>query len=220
MIVLLFGPPGCGKGTQAGGIATRFAIPAISTGEVFRAEIKAGTPLGKMASDILASGGLVGDDIVNGIVANRIAQPDCTRGFLLDGYPRTVPQARYLTGLFKERGLPEPIVLFLDVPDMALVARLTSRRQCPKCGRIYNILYSPPSFGMTCDDCHTDLVQRADDQESVITDRLRAYRELTGPILDFYGPDLVRRVDGRQSPDLVAKDIAALLDRIEAPVTA
>jgi adenylate kinase len=220
VIVLLFGPPGCGKGTQAGGIATRFSIPAISTGEVFRAEIKAGTPLGKMASDILASGGLVGDDIVNGIVANRIAQPDCAGGFLLDGYPRTVPQAQYLQKLFQERGLPNPVVLFLDVPDMALVARLTARRQCPKCGRIFNILYHPPAFGMNCDDCHTGLVQRADDQESVIRDRLRAYRELTGPILDFYGPEMVRRVDGRQSPDLVAKDVALILDTVETPATA
>jgi adenylate kinase len=218
--VLLFGPPGCGKGTQAGAIASRFSIPAISTGEVFRAEIKAGTPLGKMAADILASGGLVGDEIVNGIVANRIAQPDCARGFLLDGYPRTVPQAQYLSDLLKQRGLSEPVVLFLDVPDMALVARLTARRQCPKCGRIYNILYSPPAFGMTCDDDHAELVQRADDQESVIRDRLRAYRELTGPILDFFGPSFVRRVDGRQAPDMVARDIAAVLDKVAVPATA
>jgi adenylate kinase len=218
--VLLFGPPGCGKGTQAGAIASRFSIPAISTGEVFRAEIKAGTPLGKMAADILASGGLVGDEIVNGIVANRIAQPDCARGFLLDGYPRTVPQAQYLSDLLKQRGLSEPVVLFLDVPDMALVARLTARRQCPKCGRIYNILYSPPAFGMTCDDDHAELAQRADDQESVIRDRLRAYRELTGPILDFFGPSIVRRVDGRQAPDMVARDIAAVLDKVAVPATA
>jgi adenylate kinase len=220
VIVLLFGPPGCGKGTQAGGIASRFKIPAISTGEVFRAEIKAGTPLGKTASAILAAGGLVGDDIVNGIVANRIAQPDCAGGFLLDGYPRTVPQAQFLSGLFKERGLPDPVVMFLDVPDLALVARLTSRRQCPKCGRIYNILYQPPAFGMTCDDCHTELVQRADDQEAVIKDRLQAYRDLTGPILDFYGPSLVRRVDGRQAPESVAKDIAAILDKTAVPASA
>lgn len=220
MIVLLFGPPGCGKGTQAGGIASRFKIPAISTGEVFRAEIKAGTPLGKMASDILAAGGLVGDEIVNGIVANRIAQPDCAKGFLLDGYPRTVPQAQYFSALLKERKLPDPMVLFLDVPDLALVARLTARRSCPKCGRIYNILYQPPAFGMTCDDDHTDLITRADDQESVIRDRLRAYRELTGPILDWYGPSVAQRVDGRQSPDLVARDISAILDRVAVAANA
>jgi adenylate kinase len=110
--------------------------------------------------------------------------------------------------------------MFLDVPDLALVARLTSRRQCPKCGRIYNILYQPPAFGMTCDDCHTELVQRADDQEAVIKDRLQAYRDLTGPILDFYGPSLVRRVDGRQAPESVAKDIAAILDKTAVPASA
>jgi adenylate kinase len=217
--ILLFGPPGCGKGTQAGAISARFGIPAISTGEVFRAEIKAGTPLGRMASDILASGGLVGDDIVNGIVANRIAQPDCSGGFLLDGYPRTVPQAKYFSKLLKERGLAEPVVLFLDVPDMALVARLTSRRQCPACKRIYNLLYQPPRFGMNCDDCQTELTTRADDQESVVRDRLQAYRDLTGPILDFYGPELVRRVDGRNSPELVGRDIAAVLEKAAVGAT-
>ena len=111
---------------------------------MFRAECKAGTELGKMASAIMASGGLITDDITNGIVANRISQPDCAGGFLLDGYPRTVPQAEYFAGLLRERGLPQPVVIFLDVPTEALVARLTARRQCPKCLRIYNVLFQPP----------------------------------------------------------------------------
>ncbi len=144
MILLLFGPPGCGKGTQAVYLAERFHIPAISTGEMFRAECKAGTELGKAACSILASGGLVGDDLVNGIVANRIARDDCKEGFLLDGYPRTVPQAIHFSALLRERGLPLPVVIHLDVPDEALVTRLTARRQCPECKQIYNALLQPP----------------------------------------------------------------------------
>lgn len=131
MLILLFGPPGCGKGTQAAYLAARFRIPAISTGEVFRAECKSGTELGRMASAIMASGGLVGDDIVNGMVGNRLARPDCARGCLLDGYPRTIPQARFLADLADERGMPEPVVIHMDVPADLLVARLTARRQCP-----------------------------------------------------------------------------------------
>src|SRR5690349_24167336 len=119
---------------------------------MFRAECKAGTPLGKKACTILSSGGLVGDDIVNQIVAGRISRPDCASGFLLDGYPRTVPQARFFSSLLQQRGLPEPIVIHLDVADSVLVPRLTARRQCPKCLRIYNLLSQPPRVPETCDD--------------------------------------------------------------------
>ncbi len=208
MILLLFGPPGCGKGTQSTALAQRFGIPAISTGEVFRAEIKAGTPLGKMASSIMAAGGLVSDDIVNGIVANRIAQPDCAGGFLLDGYPRTVPQAEMFTALLRERGLPDPVVIHMDVADSALVARLTARRQCPQCKRIYNLNSQPPRVAGKCDDDGAALLTREDDKEAVIRQRLHAYEEQTGPILNFYGPKLVRKVDGAAAPEQVAKAIA------------
>lgn len=204
MILLLFGPPGCGKGTQATALAEKFHIPAISTGEMFRAAVKAGTELGKRASAIMQAGGLVGDDVVNGIVADRIAEPDCKNGFLLDGYPRTVPQAQSFAGVLKAHGLPEPIVIHLDVPDSALVARLTARRQCPKCLRIYNLQSQPPRNPGFCDDDGTALLTRADDQESVIRDRLRAYAELTGPILNWYGPAHVHTVDGAQPPQQVA----------------
>jgi adenylate kinase len=208
VILLLFGPPGCGKGTQSTSLAARFGIPAISTGEVFRAEIKAGTPLGKMASAIMASGALVSDDIVNGIVANRIAQPDCAGGFLLDGYPRTVPQAEMFAALLRERGLPEPVVIHLDVADSVLVARLTARRQCPQCKRIYNLTSQPPRVAERCDDDGAELLTREDDKEAVIRQRLHAYEEQTGPILNYYGPALVRKVDGAAPPEQVAKAIA------------
>ncbi len=207
MILLLFGPPGCGKGTQAAFLAQRFRIPAISTGEAFRAECKAGTELGKLASEIMSKGGLVGDEIVNGIVASRIAQPDCARGFLLDGYPRTVPQASYLEGLLKQRGLPQPTVIHMDVAADALVTRLTARRQCPECRRIYNLLSQPPRIAGQCDDDSAPLLTRDDDQEAVIRRRLQAFEEQTGPVLHWYGPWAVCRVDAALPPELVSQAI-------------
>ncbi len=218
MNLLLFGPPGCGKGTQATGIAARFGIPAISTGEMFRAERKAGTELGKLVSSILASGGLVGDEIVNQMVASRISFPDCAHGFLLDGYPRTVDQAKYLSELLRQRGLPQPIVIHLDVSDDVLVERLTARRQCPQCKRIYNLLWQPPKSAGQCDEDGSVLIAREDDQESVIRQRLQAYAELTGPILRWYGPEIVRTVDGSASPDKVAKAIEAAISGVATPV--
>ena len=205
VILLLFGPPGCGKGTQAALLAEKFKIPAISTGEVFRAECKAGTDLGRQACKIMSSGGLVGDDIVNGIVAGRISRPDCANGFLLDGYPRTVPQAKFLAKLLKEKGLSEPTVIHLAVADDVLVGRLTARRQCPRCKKIYNLLFQPPKVADTCDDDGTALLTREDDREEVIRQRLRAYQEQTGPILDYYGKSVVQHVDGAAAPAEVAR---------------
>lgn len=203
MILLLFGPPGCGKGTQAALLAERYGIPAISTGEMFRAECKAGTPLGKMACSLLAAGKLVPDEITNEIVAGRTAKPDCASGFLLDGYPRTVPQAERFSALLRERRLPDPVVIHLDVPDRDLVARLTARRQCPQCKHIYNLLSQPPRATGICDDDGAALVEREDDREEVILERLKAYRELTGPILKWYGQATVRTVDGSAAPERV-----------------
>ncbi|HUP03778.1 MAG TPA: adenylate kinase [Bryobacteraceae bacterium] len=207
MIFLLFGPPGCGKGTQAVHLANRFQIPAISTGEMFRAECKAGTELGRTACAIMTKGGLVPDELTNAIVAGRIAQPDCANGFLLDGYPRTVPQAEAFDQLLRERGLPAPIVIHLDVSEDLLVARLTARRQCPVCRRIYNMISQPPRVAGRCDDDGAELITRDDDKEETIRQRLNAYHELTGPILDYYGESMVRRVDGGGSPKTVAKEI-------------
>jgi len=207
VILLLFGPPGCGKGTQAAHLAERFQIPAISTGEIFRAECKAGTDLGQLACKIMSSGALVGDDIVNSMVAARIARPDCAGGFLLDGYPRTVPQAEQFAALLRERGLPDPTVVHLDVAEDALVARLTARRQCPKCLRIYNVMWQPPRQTGRCDDDGEGLIARDDDQEVVIRQRLAAYRELTGPVLGWYGEAAVRTVYGSLPPEEVTRSI-------------
>jgi adenylate kinase len=207
LILLLFGPPGCGKGTQAAFLAERFHIPAISTGEMFRAECQAGTDLGRLACSIMSKGGLIGDGIVDGIVASRISRPDCAGGFLLDGYPRTVPQAMQFSALLQRRGLPDPVVIHLDVPDDPLVARLTARRQCPQCKRIYNLLSQPPKVADQCDDDGAGLTTREDDQEAVIRQRLRAYHELTGPILKWYGASSVHSVDGGMAQDQVAQAI-------------
>jgi adenylate kinase len=211
VIILLFGPPGCGKGTQAAVLADKLRIPAISTGEMFRAECKSGTELGKMICSLLAQGRLVGDDIVNRLVTNRISQPDCRNGFLLDGYPRTVPQASYFSSLLKDRGLDEATVIHLDVSDGVLVNRLMARRQCPECKRIYNVLSQPPKRVDQCDGDGATLITREDDQEAVIRDRLKAYRELTDPILDWYGEGVVQKVDGAAAPDEVALAIERIV---------
>ena len=211
MVILLFGPPGCGKGTQAAVITQALGIPSISTGEIFRAELKAGTPLGNAAKDIMASGGLVGDDIVNAMVSGRLRQPDCRGGFLLDGYPRTIAQAQFLDGLLGELGYPEPTIIYLDVPDEVLVARLTSRRQCPACSRIYNLLSQPPSREGVCDADGAALIQRDDDKENVIRARLKAYAESTGPLIQFYSQRNFHRIDGNRRPEQIREDIQAIL---------
>ena len=212
MILLLFGPPGCGKGTQAEFLAERFHIPAISTGEMIRAECKAGTAVGRMACSIVSKGGLVSDETVNEIVASRIARPDCADGFLLDGYPRTVSQSMYLAELLRRRGLPEPVVIHLDVPDGVVVRRLTARRQCPRCKHIYNLITQPPLQAGICNTDGATLASRDDDSEPVIRHRLQAYAELTGPILKWYGPLVVRSVDGSLAPAAVSQAVAQVIE--------
>jgi adenylate kinase len=209
---LLFGPPGCGKGTQAAYIARRFGIPAISTGEMFRAECKAGTRLGKLACSILSSGRLVPDGIVNEMIAGFLAQPQCRRGFLLDGYPRTLPQAQFLSSLLASRGLPSPVVVHLDVPAVKLVGRLSARRQCPQCRHIYNLNSQPPRTPGVCDADGTELIRREDDREDVIRRRLAEYEELTGPVIQHLSRSSYHRIDGSFAPDTVSQHIDMALE--------
>jgi adenylate kinase len=213
LIILLFGPPGCGKGTQAAFIANRFHIPAISTGEMFRSECKAGTKLGKLACSILSSGRLVPDEVVNQMLATRIGQSDCRHGFLLDGYPRTVPQAKFLNELLASRGMEKPSVIHLDVPAEALVERLTARRQCPACYRIFNLISQPPQRPGICDADGAALVCRDDDKEEVIRQRLQAYDQLTGPVLHYYAGAGYHRMDGSRPPAEVSRNIGSVLDQ-------
>jgi adenylate kinase len=211
MVILLFGPPGCGKGTQGAMISRRLGIPAISTGEILRAEMRAGTELGVAAKKIMESGGLVSDEIVNGMVRNRLAQPDCRKGCLLDGYPRTLAQAEFLDGLLKEFGYPPPVVLFLDVPEPVLIARLTARRQCPVCGAIYNLLSQPPRQDGVCDNDGATLIQRDDDKEETIRARLAAYAESTGPLIEYYARGNFHRLDGNRRPEEIQKEVDRIL---------
>ena len=214
MIILLFGPPGCGKGTQAEFIAGRFGIPSISTGEVFRAECKAGTELGKMACSILSKGGLVGDDVVNAIISKRISRPDCPESFLLDGYPRTLPQAEFLDRTQHH----EVVAIHLDVPFSRIVERITSRRQCPKCSHIYNLLSQPPKINGICDFDGAALVTREDDREEVIRQRLETYEKMTGPVITHYAKSNYFRIDGTKAPAEVSAEIARVLEKCAVPV--
>jgi adenylate kinase len=212
VVLLLFGPPGSGKGTQSHKITSWLGIPAISTGDMLRAEIHSDTALGKAAAAIMASGGLVGDDLVNRMLAERVSQPDCKRGFLLDGYPRTVEQAEFLDRLVAERRLDKPIILHLDVPLDALVGRLTSRRQCPKCKRIYNLLQQPPKKPGVCDDDGTSLTTRKDDQEDVVTERIRTYDEVTRSVLAHYQDRDYHQIRGDRSPGYIFEEITGILE--------
>jgi len=186
LILLLFGPPGCGKGTQAAFLAEHFHIPAISTGEVFRAECKAGTPLGKMACQIMAKGGLVGDDIVNGVVANRLTRPDCAGGFVFDGFPRTLPQAEQLDKILEARGFGKPQVVDFCVSPEELVKRISGRWMCSVGGEIYNIHEAPPKVAGICDRDGGKLVQRADDRPEAVKERLVVYERQTKPLTEYY----------------------------------
>lgn len=217
MVILLFGPPGCGKGTQGALIAQRLGFPSISTGEILRSEMRAGTPLGVAAKQIMESGGLVSDEIVNGMIRNRLQQPDCRKGCLLDGYPRTLAQAEFLDSLLKELGYPPPLVLFLDVPEDVLIARLTARRQCPVCGAIYNLLSQPPKQDNVCDHDGAALIQRDDDKEETIRARLLAYAQSTGPLVDYYAGGNFHRLDGNRRPEEIQVDVDRILSQAGGP---
>jgi adenylate kinase len=213
-ILVLIGPPGSGKGTQAERLTRSLNIPAISTGAMLRSEMAAHTELGKMAAAISFAGGLVGDDIVNQMIANRIARPDCDPGFMLDGYPRTVAQAEYLDGLLESRSLPKPLVLHIDVPDSAVIERICLRRQCPSCGHIYNLKYQPPVNEGRCDSDDCKLVTRQDDCEDTVRTRLTAYNASTAPLLKYYAGERYLRVDGTATPGAIERDLMGQLDAV------
>jgi adenylate kinase len=183
---------------------------------MLRAEMAAQTELGKMAAAISFAGGLVGDDIVNRMIANRIARPDCEPGFLLDGYPRTVAQAEYLDELLASRALPKPVVLHIDVPDSAVIERICLRRQCPSCGHIYNLKYQPPEHENRCDSDDCKLVTRADDCEDTVRARLKAYTASTAPLLNYYAGERYLRVDGTAPPDEIEANLLRQLDAVLA----
>jgi adenylate kinase len=182
MRLILLGPPGAGKGTQANFICKRYAIPQISTGDMLRAAVKAGTPLGVAAKKVMDSGALVGDDIIIGLVKERITQPDCANGFLFDGFPRTIPQADAM----KAAGVKLDVVLEIDVPDEAIIERMSGRRVHPASGRTYHVKFNPPKVAGKDDATGEDLIQRADDEESTVRNRLQVYKDQTRPLVAYY----------------------------------
>lgn len=182
MRLILLGAPGAGKGTQAAFICRKYGIPQISTGDMLRAAVKAGTPLGVEAKKVMDAGGLVSDDIIIGLVKERIAQPDCAGGFLFDGFPRTIPQAEAM----KVAGVPLDIVLEIDVPDAAIIERMSGRRVHPASGRTYHVSFNPPKVAGKDDETGEDLIQRADDSEETVRKRLEVYHSQTRPLVDYY----------------------------------
>lgn len=212
MHILLMGPPGAGKGTQAANLVNEFAIPHISTGDMFRAAVKEGTELGKQAKACMNAGKLVPDEVTIGIVRERLAKPDCEKGFILDGFPRTVEQADALTGILKEIGLKLTRVLNINVPAAELIERAVGRRICKKCGATYHIKFNPTKVEGICDACGGELFQRADDSEKTMKSRLSVYEAQTKPLIEYYQKaGLYTEVDGRQAIDKVFADVVKSL---------
>ncbi|GEN46927.1 adenylate kinase [Alkalibacillus haloalkaliphilus] len=187
MNLILMGLPGAGKGTQAEKIVEKYNIPHISTGDMFRSAIKEGTPLGKEAKSYMDQGDLVPDEVTVGIVKERLSKPDCEKGFLLDGFPRTVAQAEALENLLSELNTKLDYVLHVQVPENKLVDRLTGRRICPECGATYHVEFNPPKEDGKCDVDGATLMQREDDQPETVKNRLKVNMEQTQPLLDYYG---------------------------------
>lgn len=206
--LVLLGPPGAGKGTQAKELSARLGVPHISTGDMLRDAVRGGTDLGLKAKAIMDQGGLVPDDLLTGLVKERLSRPDCDGGFILDGYPRNLAQAGTLEGILGELGKAGVVALELEVPDEAIVGRLGDRRSCPSCGAVYNLASSPPKREGACDGCGAGLVQRDDDRPETIRERLRVYHEKTAPLTQWYGTrEALKRVPGSGAP---AQVLAAL----------
>jgi adenylate kinase len=216
MKLILLGAPGAGKGTQASFLCQHFGIPQISTGDMLRAAVKAGTPLGLAAKKVMDAGGLVSDDIIIGLVQERLKQPDCAKGFLFDGFPRTLPQAEAL----KSAGVSLDFVLEIDVPDAAIIERMSGRRVHPGSGRTYHVTYNPPKVADRDDITGEPLVQRDDDKEETVRKRLQVYQEQTRPLVGYYerwaasgtsGAPHYRKISGQGSvEDITQRALDAL----------
>jgi len=212
MKLILLGPPGAGKGTQAKMLTEKFAIPQISTGDILRAAVKDGTEMGKKAKEYMDAGGLVPDEVVVGIVRDRLLEEDCKNGFILDGFPRTVAQADALQASLVEMQKELDSVISLDVDAEALVERLTGRRTCKECGRGYHVKFDPSKEEGVCDACGGELFQRDDDQEETIRKRLQVYADQTSPLISYYkDAGLLMALDGMQPIAQVQAKMLSLL---------
>ncbi len=214
--VIFLGPPGAGKGTQAQEVARLYRIPHLSTGDMLRDHVARGTPLGLLAKPIMERGELVPDEIVLGMVEERISQPDCANGFVFDGFPRTLRQAEKLNEMLRRLGFNRPLVLYIVVDYDQVLKRLTGRRMCKVGGEIYNIYDRPPKVPGRCDNDGGELIQRPDDREEVIQERLVAYERQTKPLVDYYrSQGVLETVDGRPDVDAVTHSIMGILRRVQ-----
>lgn len=212
MFILLMGPPGAGKGTQASLLVEKFSIPHISTGDMFRAAVQEGTPLGLEAKKYMDSGSLVPDGVTIGIVKERLTKPDCKPGFILDGFPRTLDQAAALDGTLAELGIKLTRVVNIAVPDAELMRRMTGRRICKGCGATYHVTFNPPAKDALCDKCGSEVFQRADDTEETVTRRLKVYQAQTEPLIGYYREKgLYTEIDGLQAIDAVSAAVESSL---------
>lgn len=212
MILILFGPPGAGKGTQAKLLEQKFNIVQLSTGDMLRAKVRQEDALAGKLKEIFAAGALVPDDIMIAMIEDRIQQPDCANGFILDGFPRTVPQAEALDAMFTKLGLSLDAVVELKVDEEALVERIVGRCSCTKCGASYHKKFNPPKVEGICDLCGGDIVCRADDNEETVRARLVTYHESTAPVLPYYqAKNILKQVDGMGAVDAVTADIYKVL---------
>ncbi len=198
MNLIFLGPPGAGKGTQAKMLIEHYNIPQISTGDILRAAVAEGTDLGRKAKEYMEAGKLVPDEVVIGIIEQRLKQSDCEKGFILDGFPRTVAQAEALDKVLENMGRNIDHVLSLDVPSEELIKRLTGRRTCKNCSAMYHVIFNPPKSQGVCDKCGGELYQRPDDNEETVKSRLDVYEQQTSPLIGFYdNKGLVKKIDGR-----------------------
>ncbi len=213
-VITLLGAPGAGKGTQAKMLADKFGYKHVSTGEVLRDAVRQGTPLGAKVKAVMEAGELVSDDLVSEIVRERVTAPDAPRVFILDGYPRNVAQAKYLDSL---GNWIDVYVIDINLAEEEAVKRLSGRRYCSGCGKIYNVFFSPSVKEGICDDCGSELQQRKDDAEEVIKERFRVYRQQTAPVADFYsGRPNFFEIDGNREPDQIAGEMACLANGLES----
>lgn len=210
--LIFLGAPGAGKGTQAREVSKFFGIPQISTGDMLREAVKKQTPLGLQAKAKMEAGQLVPDEVVCGIVEERISEPDCAKGFILDGFPRTLGQAKFVDEMLQAKKRGNPLVINIQVEQDLLLKRLTGRRTCSACGEIYNVHFNPPKKDGVCDKDGGKLLQRADDNETTIRQRLVAYETQTSPLIDYYRKkNLLHDVDGGQDPEVIAKGLIGYL---------
>jgi len=212
MKIIMLGAPGAGKGTQAAEISKEYNIPHISTGDIFRSNIKNGTELGRLAKSYMDKGELVPDEVTVNMLLQRVAEADCANGYVLDGFPRTIPQAEVLEKELEASGAKVDFALNVDVPDESIVKRMSGRRSCPSCSSIYHVEFNKPQKDGICDKCGSGLVQRDDDKEETVKNRLNVYHEQTAPLIDFYERrSVLRTVDGTKDMEQVKKDIFGIL---------